>query len=47
MIEETKENYKINCAKLHFDAINKELDEKINYDVAKNINDLNTLGIKL
>ena len=23
------------------------LDEKINYDVAKNINDLNTLGIKL
>ena len=42
-----KENYKINCAKLHFDAINKDLDEKINYDVAKNINDLNTLGIKL
>ena len=42
-----KENYKINCAKLHFDAINRDLDEKINYDVAKNINDLNTLGIKL
>lgn len=42
-----KENYKIHCAKLHFDAISEGQDERIHYEVAKDIDDLNKLGIKL
>lgn len=42
-----RENYKINCAIKHFEAINENNEDKvIYYDVAKTHRDLETLGIK-
>lgn len=41
-----KENYKINCAKLHFEALNKDRTDKIIYEVAKSHEDLEKQVLK-